>query len=383
MEIIYAKEPFPTAVKRTLFLAGPTPRSAEVASWRPEALRLLAARGFDGTVFIPEDRGGGVRGDYLDQIDWELEGLQRADCVLFWVPRELETMPAFTTNVEYGLWARSGKVVLGAPPGAPKLRYLRALSTRAAIPQHEQLDATVDAALAFLGEGAARQGGECQVPLHIFQSDAFQRWNAALRQAGNVLEGARLEWSVRVSPEKDFLFYWALHVDVRVTAEGRHKRNEIVLARPDIATVVLYRKDPQDLRQTRVALVREFRSPVSNVDGYVHECPGGSSYKGERDMAKVALEEVHEEVGLVLAPERLRPLGHRQLMATMSSHHAHVFAAELTLAELEWLEAQAGVVHGESATERTTIELWTLEQLLARDVVDWSTLGMVASAILG
>jgi len=43
VQVVYARTPYPTSVKRTIFLAGPTPRSPQVPSWRPRALELLSA----------------------------------------------------------------------------------------------------------------------------------------------------------------------------------------------------------------------------------------------------------------------------------------------------------------------------------------------------
>ena len=40
----------------SIFLAGPSPRSSGVPSWRPQALDLLRALGFSGTVLVPERR---------------------------------------------------------------------------------------------------------------------------------------------------------------------------------------------------------------------------------------------------------------------------------------------------------------------------------------
>ena len=51
--------------------------------------------------------------------------LHLSDVILFWIPRDLDTLPGFTTNIEWGVWHASGRCVLGAPPNAPKLRYLR------------------------------------------------------------------------------------------------------------------------------------------------------------------------------------------------------------------------------------------------------------------
>ncbi|MCT4612530.1 MAG: nucleoside 2-deoxyribosyltransferase domain-containing protein [Clostridia bacterium] len=125
MILKYAREELDRkAGTNAIFLAGPTPRKQEVESWRPKALEILKELGYEGTVYIPEDRDGTVKGDYLDQVEWEKEGLTDADVIVFWVPRELKGMPAFTTNVEFGYWANSGKIVYGRPLGAPKTKYL-------------------------------------------------------------------------------------------------------------------------------------------------------------------------------------------------------------------------------------------------------------------
>ena len=109
-----------------IFLVGPTPRSPSVPSWRPEALEILISLGFKGTVFVPEVFEM-VSQTYIDQIDWEDAALtlcSQRGCVAAWVPRELETMPAFTTNVEFGLYLNCGRFVYGRPDGAPKTAYL-------------------------------------------------------------------------------------------------------------------------------------------------------------------------------------------------------------------------------------------------------------------
>lgn len=128
MKIVYAKEDFPERFKESLFLVGPTPRSHNpVPSWRPKALDLLESLGYEGTVFIPEDRGGEFQGTYDEQVGWEIEALNMSDIIVAWVPRDLETMPAFTTNVEFGYWLKSGKLIYGRPDNSPKTRYLDSL----------------------------------------------------------------------------------------------------------------------------------------------------------------------------------------------------------------------------------------------------------------
>lgn len=147
MNVIYAQRPFEVVVKPAIFLAGPTPRSPEVPSWRPEALALAEGMNFNGTLFVPETTGGDTFKNYNAQIQWEWQALDAASVILFWVPRDITTMPAFTTNVEFGLWCRSGKVVLGYPQTAAKMRYLHLLAERENIPIHHTLADSLAAAI--------------------------------------------------------------------------------------------------------------------------------------------------------------------------------------------------------------------------------------------
>lgn len=44
LALIYAGQPLPPPGTASVFLAGPTPRSADVRSWGPAALREIAAQ---------------------------------------------------------------------------------------------------------------------------------------------------------------------------------------------------------------------------------------------------------------------------------------------------------------------------------------------------
>lgn len=382
MKIVYATEAFPESYTKSIFLAGPTPRTPEVKSWRTEALRLLEASGYDGVVFVPEPRDGDWALSYDQQVDWEDAALNQADCIIFWVPRDLKTMPAFTTNHEHGEWFKSGKVVLGAPVNAPKMPYLQHKAFQQFEPQASTLENTVKAALEMIGEGALRNGGECQVPLHIWRTPSFQAWYQAQKKVGNRLDGAKVVWTFRVGPKMEVVFFWALHVDIFIASENRHKTNEVVLSRPDISTVVMYRRSKK-IEDSTIVLIREFRSPASNSDCFVWEVAGGSSFKETGDHLALAAKEVSEETGLIIEPSRIKVHSARQMVSTLSAHKAHVFFVEITEEELDLLRKQAGVAHGVVAdTERTYVEIQTVKEILENDLVDWSMLGMILSLLI-
>lgn len=111
---------------KSIFLAGPTPRSIDIKTWREEAIRILIELNFDGIVYIPEREFDNRNFDYNNQAGWEREALYNADIIAFWIPRSLLTMPAFTTNVEFGYWIskNSDKVVYGRPIDSEKNKYL-------------------------------------------------------------------------------------------------------------------------------------------------------------------------------------------------------------------------------------------------------------------
>jgi len=236
-------------------------------------------------------------------------------------------------------------------------------------------------------------GGD--VPPEIWQADSFQRWYQAQRGAGNSLEGVEVLWSRRTGSGPDAPMFWAMHVAVRIAAEGRVKSNEIVISRPDSSSVALYCPAPAPvpgtatatstatataLDDTVVVLVREFRSPASTSDGFVHELPGGSGESG--DPRAQAVTELKEETGLKIDADRLRAHGSRQVAATFSAHHTHLFSAPITDAELARLRELQQSVHGVGPTERTWIEIATFGEIRRSRLVDWSTLGMLAQALL-
>ena len=74
--------------------------------------------GFPGVVLIPERRDWVSSFDYIDQVEWEFTCLEAATVIAFWIPRDLISLPGFTTNVEFGRYVGSGKCVYGRPASA-------------------------------------------------------------------------------------------------------------------------------------------------------------------------------------------------------------------------------------------------------------------------
>ncbi|MCX4451347.1 nucleoside 2-deoxyribosyltransferase domain-containing protein [Streptomyces sp. NPDC127037] len=159
INVVMAREALP-APGPSIFLAGPTPRlSNPVDSWRPTAIAELDTQ-WDGdvplTVFSPESRGGFRAAHYDDQVGWETQAREQADVVLYWIPRDLETLPGFTTNVEFGLDITQRKIVLGCPPDCPnpeRNRYLIWVAHRHGAPVCQTLPDTIAASLSVVASG--------------------------------------------------------------------------------------------------------------------------------------------------------------------------------------------------------------------------------------
>ena len=384
MQVVYAREPLPDRWAKSVFLAGPTPRDASTPSWRPEALRILEALGYDGVVFIPEDRdhnGCAITPEnYEPQIQWEHDALRHADVIVFWVARDLKDMPAFTTNIEWGEQFDSGRVELGYPKETPKMGYFRTKAKWHGVPIAHALEDTLVRALSMIGEGAPREGGETSVPIDIWRTDIFQRWHAAQKSARNVLLDARVLWTYRIGRDRERLFFWAIETDMHVGAEGRVVKDGIVVGRPDISVTILL--GPSRAFDTQVVIIKEFRPAAATSDGYVHEGAGGSSWDN-LPPAEVAAAEVLEEAGVKVKPMELRDLGERQLLPSLCSHKAHVYVGSLDKDQMETLRKGAHRPLGrEREGERTWVEFHTFRSLFegstqgANDV-DWATLGMI------
>lgn len=221
--VVYANEQPPDAWDASLFIAGPMPRTTDVPSWRPAALQAVEAAwpgAGDLVVFVPEPRDGVPL--HYDHHAWEDGWLAVVDVILFWVPRDMQHLPGLTTNVEFGRWESSGRVVLGAPPTAAHVGYLRECAARNGIPLAETLDDAAAAAASLIGVGALRAGFERHVPLPVWLSPEFRTWKAERQLAGDIVTGARVLWIQRTDDGKPLR--WVMNVQF----ENRDRSNEFV-----------------------------------------------------------------------------------------------------------------------------------------------------------
>ena len=376
-------DPLPVAGTSFLFLAGPVDRipghDGEVElGWRRDALNLLERRGYRGIVYLPVAQRNHEIGRAA-AIAWERGALNRSDIVLFWVPRSPQ-LPGLLTNMEFGEWHQYGKCVLGFPPEASQMEYLEHVARERHVQVLTTIEDTIDAALRRLGDGARRELGECDIPLHVWRTEQCQSWLKSKGAAGHRIDGARLLWYWGVGPDRSVPFAFALHVDVHVNGEDRNKSNEVLVSRPDSFHVVAFERRGDKITDARVVLVREFRSPGATTDGFIHETPGGSTTDVLAAHA-VAAAEFAEETGLVIAPDRLTPVGSRQASGTFSTHRLHAFSVELAAEEMRMLEADHVARGIATAGERTYPEVVRFGDLLAQSDVDWANVGMIAAAL--
>lgn len=159
MQILYTFEEKDND-NQSIFLAGPTLRDYDsgLESWRDQCVDLLKYYNFDGTVFLPEmsldpDKRQffedimNSKDGYSRRVEWEIKYLNEADIILFWIPRNIKTLPGFTTNIEFGEFMHSRKIVVGFPLIADKCEYIDYRCKKHNIPCYNTLSQCVEYAV--------------------------------------------------------------------------------------------------------------------------------------------------------------------------------------------------------------------------------------------
>lgn len=376
-------------VTKSIFLAGPTPRSkvGDVmgSTWRHVAIEELRKLGYDGTVYIPipEERfqlGNEVKEelDYIHQIDWELTALHRSDVIFFYVARTEEN-PGLTTNIEFGRFIDSGRVIYARPHNAPHTEYLDKLSKKYDVECFE-LEHGLKHAVERIGEGAVRKGLECKIPLLFWNSDQFQNWWISHSNQGNRVLAFEAKSVIALNKFTE-LFGFSAWVSIWIAKEDREKSCEWIFSRTDATYTVPFFTNPDGTRS--YVLVRDFRSTSTNKKGYVYELPGGS-WEKDLEPQENAAKELKEETGIDLVNEidRIKFMGFIQPYAIFAINSIAAFGIELTKEEFEFVtsKARSGETLGENDEE--IIKLCTMNERSIYDnredfPIDLMTLGLI------
>lgn len=386
MQLVFVGEPYPQNVEKMLFLADSTFQQDKLnSSWRIDAIQLLEQLGYDGIIYLSEEREGSPGSTFLDdeaKVRWTRGALMRSDVIVFGLPEDLKGPPDIVMGVELGWLMESGRIIL-AMPSEREARNLHLYIQQFAVPYYTQLSDALHEAVKRIGIGAQRHNGEAAVPLTIWRTESFQEWLTAQKKAGNRLDDARIEWIGRVGPDGSVVFFWIMYVRVWIQDEGRYKENEWIIGRPNISAILLYMPHPTDPMETKMVVVKEYRSPVSNSQTKIYELPGGSTFKPGTNPYILAVQELQEETGFILNEGRkLKSHMPRQLNGTVSTHKCHLFSLELTPKEMSDIEEAVGKTFGNSEdTEQTTLIVMSLKELLRADYADYATLGMIIQAL--
>jgi hypothetical protein len=136
---------------RTVFLAG----SIEMGATDDWQARLVTLLPDDVVALNPrrEDWDSSWRQSidepsFREQVEWELDGLERADLIATWF---VPGTKAPITLLELGLFARSGKVVVGCPDGFWRKGNVEVVSARFGCKLAHDWDSFVALLLAALG----------------------------------------------------------------------------------------------------------------------------------------------------------------------------------------------------------------------------------------
>lgn len=389
--LVYAKEEVPKNLTSSIFLAGCTPRENLDLEWRNKAIEILDNLNYEGVVFLPIDRDRkSIPFDfsrYEEQIDWERKCCKLADKIVFWIPREFRPdfeMLGQTTNVEFGLYFNFNKLMIGSPDKAVANSYLKYLcNNEKDIFWYNNLEELLRDTVKSLNS-VFRKGIECKIPEHIYSSSQFQNWYQSMKNNNNELVDFEELYSWYM-PKAKKLFLSVFKPSVYIKEEDRIKSNEFVVARTDISHICAYYRPDNEILNSEIVLVKEFRSPVRNNKGYVYELPGGSSLKDNSSALETASQELEEEIGIKVEPERFKFIDSRQSASTLCSHKINLYSVRLTKDEIDKIkkDSQNNVTHGiQEATELTYSLVVTYNDILkGKYPVDFTNLGMIQSVI--
>jgi hypothetical protein len=137
-----------------VFLAGSI-EMGSASDWQAALTAALAARAGHVVVLNPRRdawdaswRQAIDEPRFREQVEWELDGLDRADVIAMWFAPETR---APITLLELGLHARGGKLVVGCPDGFWRKGNVEVVSARFGVPLAGDWNAFVAAVVRAIG----------------------------------------------------------------------------------------------------------------------------------------------------------------------------------------------------------------------------------------
>lgn len=376
MQLVFSDQDLPSVVQKSIFLEGPSPRELETLDWRRQAVEILKQLHYDGVVYIPcpqkvWDKQKEGKWDYDSQVEWEHKARFASDAIVCWVPRELEKMPALTTNVEFGEDFDLGRFYYGRPDWAVKCKYLDSKTKKQSIPVYSELDNLLSDVVSTL-KPIYRVGVLATIPALAWEFDSFRQWLDSMEKAGNELTEACITHVVG-NANKAFLI--VIQAKVFVLKENRIKSNESVIFRKNTVTVVPYFVEHDG--SLSYVLVNEFRAAINSSAGVVKEFVSGSSSDNSATVLETLKEELHEELGIAPDVSRLIKLGEKQINSTLLGHKTAVYALELNKEEYQTIKQaqEDGKVFGEAnSSELITLTTCKKDELIKSCATDCTTL---------
>lgn len=390
-------------IKKSIYLAGTNIMSPwDKIGWRDKAVKYLEEIGYSGTVFIPEDNPSDsykypdpIRNPdkFKKQIEWEQKWLKGADAVVFWLPRTTEKA-GLISNFELGQLIETGKIFAGCPCLSNKVDtnkngYLKNYFDLHNIPWYTDLKTLLMDAVKFIGTERMRNKEERYVPKSFWKIDSFVDWYRNLSHTDNETELKNIEPKfITIMSKENKPFFWIAQPKIWIGTEQRYKDNEFVIGRLNTSTFVVFSKDnDKDVFKNRVIFVKEFRSAVNNESGYVLEFPSGTISPGYTPCDS-AIKEFEEETGIDYLVNKLNIkncffLNKKQVMSTLSAHTNEVWAFEISSEDMDEITKNSeGKSFGVSSdTEKTYVEILTIEDFLNSEMSDWSNNGIALALI--
>lgn len=219
-----------------------------------------------------------------------------------------------------------------------------------------------------------RNAGEVYIPSYIWETEQFKNWYKYLLIANNVLDKAELLYTYKTP--SGFVFAFVMKVSIWVEKEKRFKSNEIIISRRNISSIIAH-------TDNEIVLIKEFRSTVSNDEGFVYELPGGSSFDDTINPVDNAQSEFYEEVGLFIEDKkRFNFVSNRQILSTFSTHHAFLFSIKLTEDEMQKIK-QIGKDKVDKTdqindSDEHTYTIVVKKEEILKLPLDYTTIGMIS-----